>query len=192
MGLLEPHGGGRRLFRRNALSRGFFDEIAQSRAGEASVITIHSLTHAIAALEAAAEARCAVTLASAPGAGIYAGPGWWTAMIEAARAAVPAARCAAVLDCGDDAGAAQAAIRAGSEAIVFTGDADLAARLADIAGQRGARLLMVWPEPALDLGGEFFAAPETLRRRCAAALAQASLPGSATAADHGDITSATP
>lgn len=78
---------------------------------------------------------------SAPDAGIYAGPGWWTALVEAARDAVPAARFSPILDCGDDPGAAMAAIRAGAEAIVFTGRADVAERLAAIAAAAGARLL---------------------------------------------------
>jgi hypothetical protein len=133
---------------------------------DAPVIVIHSLAHATAALSAAAEAGRAVTLASAPDAGIYAGPGWFGALVTAARAAVPAARCAALFDCGDDAGAAQAAIRAGIEGIVFTGRADVAERLADIAGQRDARLLTARPTPALDLERDFFASPEMLRRRC--------------------------
>src|SRR6266436_10394547 len=91
------------------------------KTGSAPVIIIHSLAHAVAALSAAAEAGRRVTLASAPDAGIYAGPGWFSALVAAARAAVPAAQCAALLDCGDDAGAAQAAIRTGIEGIVFTG-----------------------------------------------------------------------
>jgi hypothetical protein len=142
----------------------------QSRAGTPPVIIVHSLAHAGAALSAAAEAGQPVTLASAPDAGIYAGPGWFGALIAASRNAAPAAQCAALLDCGDDAGAAQAAIRAGIEGIIFTGPADLAERLADIAGQRGARLLTVRPATALDLAAEFFASPETLRRLCAEVL----------------------
>ncbi len=138
---------------------------------DGSVIIIHSLAHAVAALSAADEAGRAVTLSSAPDAGIYGGPGWFGALIAAARDAVPAARCTALLDCGDDAGAAQAAIGAGIEGIVFTGRADVAERLADIARQRGVRLLTARPVPALDLGGEFFASTETLRRRCAEILA---------------------
>src|SRR5947208_1746106 len=82
--------------------------------------------------------------------------------VAAARAAVPAAQSAALLDCGDDAGAAQAAIRTGIEGIVFTGRADVAERLADIARQRGARLLTARPASALDLGDAFFAAAEAL------------------------------
>jgi hypothetical protein len=127
--------------------------------------------HAVAVLRASAERERPVVLLSAVDAGIYGGPDWWREAISAARMAVPAAECSAILDCGDDAGAAQAAIRAGIEAIVFTGRADVAARLADIAGQRGARLLTERPEAALDLAVEFFAAPARLRLFCADALA---------------------
>ena len=132
----------------------------------APIIIIHSLAHAVAALSAAAEAGRSITLASAPDAGIYAGPGWFGTLMSAAREAVPAAQSAALLDCGDDAGSAQAALRAGIEGIIFTGRADVALRLADIAAQAGARLSTARPDPALDLEREFFASPETLRRRC--------------------------
>jgi hypothetical protein len=137
----------------------------------APLIIVHSLAHAVAALTAAAETGQEIVIASAPDAGIYAGPGWWRALVDAAREAVPAAKATSVLDCGDDAGAAQGAIRAGVKGIVFTGRADVAARLADIAGQRRAMLLTTRPEPALDLGALFFADPDALRRRCAEVLA---------------------
>src|SRR5438067_9033902 len=116
MGLLEPHGRGRRPVRRDALTQ---------RSGD-PVFVVHSLAHAVAALTAAAETGSSVVLLSAPGAGLCAGPGWWRAMIEAARAAVPEARSMALLDCSDDAGAAQGAIRVGVEAIVFSGRTDTA------------------------------------------------------------------
>jgi hypothetical protein len=64
-----------------------------------------------------------------------------------------------------------AAVRAGIDAIVFTGRADVAARLGDIATQAGARLLTARPAALLDLGTAFFADDEELRRRCADALA---------------------
>ena len=146
-------------------------EAKQSRAADPPVIIIHSLTHAVAALTAAVEAGRPVTLASARDAGVYAGPSWFGGLIAAAREAVPAAQCTALLDCGDDAGAAQAAIRAGIEGVVFTGRLDVAERLADIAAQRGIRLSTERPVPAIDLAAEFFAAPETLRRQCADILA---------------------
>ncbi len=159
MGLLEPHGRGRGAFWRDALSK----------PGAAPAIVVHSLIHAVAALEAAAGRD--IVLLSAPGAGIYAGAGWWQALVEAAHAAVPAAKFAAILDCGDDAGAAQAAFRAKAEAAIFTGRADIAAQLTGIAGQQGARLLTARPQPLLDLGELFFASSDTLRERCADALA---------------------
>jgi hypothetical protein len=140
-------------------------------AAPAAAITVHSLAHAVAALEAAVEADHDIVLLSAFDAGLSAGPGWWVALVAAARAAAPAARCAAILDCGDDPGAAMAAIRAGAEAIVFTGRADVALRLADIAAAQGCRLVTERPAAALDLADLFFADPETLRRRCSDALA---------------------
>ena len=140
-------------------------------APDAPLIVVHSLAHAVAALMAAAETVREIVIASAPDAGIYAGPAWWCALVESARETVPAAKVTALLDCGDDAGAAQGAIRGGVEGIVFTGRADVAARLADIAGQRGAVLLSARPEPVLDLGAQFFADPDTLRRSCAEVLA---------------------
>ena len=108
---------------------------------------------------------------SASGAALYAGPGWWRALIAAARAAVPASRSRALLDCANDAGAAQGAIRAGVEAIVFTGHRNIGERLADIAGQRGSKVVSERPAAALDLADFFFADPSQLLRRCRDVLA---------------------
>jgi delta 1-pyrroline-5-carboxylate dehydrogenase len=159
VGFLQPDGRGRRLFRRDALTE------------DAPVIIVHSLAHAVAGLSAAAEAGRPVTLLSAPDAGISAGPGWFGALVAAAREAAPAARYTALLDCGEDAGAAQAAIRAGIEGVIFTGRADLAERLADIAAQARVTLLIARPVPVLNLAAEFFATPEFLRQRVADVLA---------------------
>jgi hypothetical protein len=108
-----------------------------------------------------------VVLASAPEAGIHAGPGWFRALVEAARGVVPDARFSAILDCGDQAGAALAAIRAQIERVIFTGRADVANRLADIARQHGVRLETTRPAAALDLGAEFFASAERVEQCCA-------------------------
>jgi hypothetical protein len=161
MGLLEPHGRGRRPFRRDALSE----------PASAPAFVVHSLAHAVAALEAAAAADRDIILLSAPDAGIYAGAGWFKAMIEAARDAVPLARFREILDCGDQAGAVQAALRARVAAAIFTGRADVAERLAAIAQQAGVSLLTTRPQPLLDCGELFFASSDTLRERCAGALA---------------------
>jgi hypothetical protein len=96
-------------------------------------------------------------LVSAPEAGIYAGAGWFAAVVEAARETVPEAECSTVLDCGDSPAAALVAIRRGLERVVFTGRADVARRLADIAGQYGVRLETERPAAALDLEAQFFA-----------------------------------
>lgn len=144
---------------------------ASAKRAGAPVIIVHSLQHAVAALRAAAQAGREIVIASAPDAGLYAGPGWFRELVNAAREAVPDAMATALLDCGDDAGATQGAIRAGVEGVVFSGRADVAARLADLAGQRGAVLVTSRPEPALDLGALFFADEDTLRRRCAEVLA---------------------
>lgn len=131
------------------------------------MIIVHSLGHAIGALRAGARTGRSIILSSAPEAGVYAGPGWFGALVAAAREAVPDARFSAILDCGDQAGAALAAIRAQIEAVVFTGRADVASRLADIARQHGVRLETTRPAAVLDLSPDFFATAESVEQRCA-------------------------
>jgi acyl-CoA reductase-like NAD-dependent aldehyde dehydrogenase len=125
----------------------------------------------VAALEAAAATGREIALLSAADSGISAGPGWFRELVAAARTAVPGARSSAWLDCGGDAGAAQAAIRARVEGVVFTGRADVGRRLAEIAAGSGVRLLTARPALVCDLVDGFFADAATLRARCVAALA---------------------
>jgi acyl-CoA reductase-like NAD-dependent aldehyde dehydrogenase len=99
------------------------------------------------------------------------GPGWFKALVAAAREAVPDARCSSLLDCGDSVGAALAAIRAEVEGVIFTGRPDVARRLADIARQHSVRFETERPAPALDFAEDFFASQEDLERRCAEFLA---------------------
>jgi hypothetical protein len=108
-----------------------------------------------------------VLLVSAPNAGGYAGPGWFKALTAAARETVPDARCYTLLDCGDNVGAALAAIRAEVEGVIFTGRPDAARRLADIARQHGVRFETKRTPDSLDLVKDFFASQEDLERRCA-------------------------
>jgi hypothetical protein len=131
------------------------------------VVIVHSLGQATAALRAATRAGRPLVLASAPDAGGYAGPGWFGGLIAAAREAVPEARFSALLDCGDSAGAALAAIRSEIEGVVFIGRKDVAGRLADIAWQHGVRFETDRPVAALDLGEDSFAAGDDIERRCA-------------------------
>lgn len=129
----------------------------------AAAVIVHGFEDARAALAAAGAGRV-VTLLSAPGAAGYAGIGWWRTLVAAAREAAPDVAAEDVLDCGDLAGIAAEALRAGCQAIVFTGNPAQAGRLAALAGLSGARLLRAAP-PALDL------ALPGARRRLAAWLA---------------------
>jgi delta 1-pyrroline-5-carboxylate dehydrogenase len=131
------------------------------------IVVVHTLAHAIGALRAAACAEHHMTLLSAPNAGIYAGPGWFAAVVEAAHQAAPDAQFSALLDCGDRPGAALGAIRAQIEAVIFTGRADVARRLADIASQSGVRLITEPPAADLDLGDAFFASEAESEKLCA-------------------------
>ena len=103
-------------------------------------IVFHSLAHARAALAAAAEAGVALTLQSAPGAAAYAGTGYLKAIADRAAAEHANVEVTAVIDCGADAGIAMAALRIGWRTVRFSGPAKVRAKLADIAGQMGARL----------------------------------------------------
>jgi len=121
-------------------------------APEGPVIVVRTAAQATAALAAAARADRPVVLASPPDAAASMGPGLFRAIVEAARAAVPQARSLAVLDCGDRPGDVMAALREGCEAVCFRGDPELAAKLADMARQSGARLLTTF-DIRLDLDG---------------------------------------
>ncbi len=108
---------------------------------QARAIVIHSLHHARAAVSAAAEAGAPVTLMSGTGAGSYAGAAWFREVVAAATVEHPEVPVEAVLDCGDAAGHALAALRAGVKAIRYTGPPETARRVADIAEQSGAVLI---------------------------------------------------
>lgn len=136
MGLFEPDVGHRR---RPGVAR-------LSSLGKA--ITIHSLAHARLALQAASETGRPVLLLSAPDAAGTVGPGWFQQVVLQAEAGFPEADAAAMLDCGDRAGYALAALRQGIAHIRF--DGDTADKIANIAGQLGAEVDRERPD-SLDL-----------------------------------------
>jgi hypothetical protein len=103
---------------------------------------VHHLEQAHAALAVAAEAGCAIRLRSAPGAAGYAGVGYLKALGELAGQEL-------VIDCGEDAGLAMAALRTGCRRLAFSGNADSRQRLRDMAEQLGAEL--VEEAPASDV-----------------------------------------
>jgi hypothetical protein len=109
-------------------------------------------------IHSAADARSAlatglpVTLVSAPGAALYAGAGWWTALIAAARSEHPGVQFEDILDCGDAPGRAAEALRAGQRKLVLLPVPPASyERVRSMAEVLGAVLLPRMPE-ALDLG----------------------------------------
>lgn len=118
---------------------------------ETPAIIIHSFAQAQAALAAAYEADKSVTLWSAPGAGCYAGAGWWRELLDLLRQAQPDQdRYTTVLDCSDAPGFVMAAIRAQVPGIYFCGMPDITQKLSDMAIAQGLGLVTVRPA-ALDL-----------------------------------------
>jgi len=101
-------------------------------------VIVHDLDGARAALAPGLP----VTLLSATGAGVFAGVGWWRALLTACGHTGPD-----LLDCGDAPGRALAALRAGQTRLVLRAPAAIRA---DIAA-RGA-LVLAAPPAALDLG----------------------------------------
>lgn len=113
-------------------------------------IIVHSLEDARAALAAAAEVGVPVALRSAPGAAAYLGAQIFREIIEAARAEYPEVDAVGILDCGENAGFALAALRRGIERVRVDLPAETRARVADIARRSGSALDDD-PAPALDL-----------------------------------------
>jgi hypothetical protein len=107
-------------------------------------VMVHGLDQARAALAPG----LAVTLLSGPGAGVYAGVGWWRALVEMAaegQAAPPD-----VLDCGEATGRALEALRAGQRLLVLRTEPALFANVAERAAGLGGTVFAEAP-PALDL-----------------------------------------
>lgn len=117
-------------------------------------VVVHSLADARIVL---AHGR-PVSLLSGQGAALYAGCGWWRALVAAARAEFPLIPVADILDCADASGQALAALRIGLRHLILTHDAPGRGRVASITADLGGVLLSERPA-ALDL------AQPTNRRR---------------------------
>jgi hypothetical protein len=105
-------------------------------------VVVHHLDQARAALAAAVEIGCAIELRSAPGAAGYAGVGYLKALGDQVGHDL-------LIDCGDDAGLVMAALRTGCRRIAFSGRAEMGRRLADMAEQLGATLVVEAQAPDL-------------------------------------------
>ena len=122
--------------------------VFSARAMDRIAIRIYGLDDALTAAEAAADLGCPLALISAPGAGYWAGPLWFKALIEEVRKRHPELAMSATLDCSDFAGAVLAAVRARVPRILFTGDDATADRLAPMAEAAGLTLLTRQPRVA--------------------------------------------
>ncbi len=110
------------------------------------VVVVHSLADARVVLACGRP----VTLMSGEGAALYAGCGWWRALVAAARAEFPQVPIVDLLDCVDASGQALAALRIGLRHLILTPDAPGRERVAKIVTGAGGVLLAGRP-PALDL-----------------------------------------
>ncbi len=143
-------------------------------------IVVHSLAHARAALRAAAALGVPAVLLSAPAAAGYAGPAWFERLIAAAQDEHPSVTLTAVLDCGTAAGDVMAVLRWCAQpgrirpVLVFSGDTEIAERLADMARESGLTLQRERPA-GLDLARE--ADPEAACRAWLATMAPGTDPG---------------
>lgn len=109
-------------------------------------VIVHGMNHAWQTLSV----RRPVTLLSAPGAALYAGCGWWRALVGQARTAAPDVPVADVLDCADGSGQALAALRIGQLWLVLWRNSPGWDEVAAIAAERGGGVLEAAPA-ALDL-----------------------------------------
>jgi hypothetical protein len=92
-----------------------------------------------------------VVLLSGLGAALYAGTGWWRAMMALGGAEFPATPMADILDCAASPGRALEALRAGQAAIRLDAKVPAWPSVAAIAETMGARVFAERP-PAIDLG----------------------------------------
>jgi hypothetical protein len=111
------------------------------------------VVHGLAQARLALAPGLGVTLLSGPGAALYAGCGWWRALVAASGAAGPD-----ILDCADAPGRAMEALRAGCRLIVL----DPAVPAFGLVAARAAAIgALVLPERPLALN---LAEPGALRR----------------------------
>jgi hypothetical protein len=114
-------------------------------------VIVHGLKDAVTAL--AREEP--VTLLSAPGAALYAGCGWWQALVGTARSEYPDVPCVDVLDCADGTGQALAALRIGLTRLVLWPEAPGRDAVVAIADARGGFVLAEAPASRPDHGARW-------------------------------------
>jgi hypothetical protein len=107
----------------------------------------------LAELRALAHAAdCPVTVLTPVNAGAYAGPAYYLEILRLAGEGAADVRFLGVLDCGDDAAIAVAALEMGWWGVVLRGNARARARVTDIANRNGGRVFTRRPA-AVELSG---------------------------------------
>jgi hypothetical protein len=109
-------------------------------------VVIHGLADARVALAVSRP----VSLLSGPGAALYAGCGWWRAVIQRVVSEYGNVPVQDILDCADASGLALGALRIGQRRLVLAPDAPGRPAVASIAASLGGEILTSRP-PALDL-----------------------------------------
>lgn len=112
---------------------------------------VHDLDQARAVAAAAEESGRPILLLTPPDSAAALGVLWLRELARHLRREHPLADVLAVLDCGDRAALAHEALRAGAEAVYFTGPEEQAGALAEVAAALGSTVLRDRPA-ALDLG----------------------------------------
>lgn len=108
------------------------------------------VVHGMADVTRACAPGLPLTLLSAQGAAIFAGPGWWLALMRLARARHATLITTDILDCADAPGLALAALRLGQRSLILDPATPAFAAVAATAASLGAHLRTI-PPPALDL-----------------------------------------
>jgi hypothetical protein len=109
-------------------------------------VVVHGLAHARAALAIGRP----VTLLSSSGAALFAGCGWWRAVVERARSEHPGVPMVDILDCADAPGLALGALRIGQHLLVLSPASPGWQSVAAIAASFGGKVFTSRP-PALDM-----------------------------------------
>lgn len=100
-----------------------------------------------------------VTVLTPVNAGRYAGPAYYFEMLQLVKSEFPQSRIKAVLDCGDDAAIALAALDLGWRALILRGSKTARARVGDIANRLNAEVMArrpAAPDPSQETDPEAF------------------------------------
>ncbi len=111
---------------------------------------VHNADHVRSVLAASERSGRAVTLVTPPRGAAYLGLPYLKDMIALAGADHPGVDFDTVLDAGDDAAIAHAALAIGWPVVVFQGTENVRTKLAEIAGHTGGKLIAA-PPAAHDL-----------------------------------------